>query len=173
MARLTPATKIMLILFVLFSGLGIFTFISIIQDTNEPEKAESKAKVKSSGKTTPDHIATERRVDIKDAIGRDKPGENRKQMLVRMLAASEGVDKENPTEEDLSPEMQKLVHDPNPTPEKYREHLDMMKKENQNLLDRLRRDGIFVEQGHEEAKEDQYPLYMPEGFVPPGENEGE
>jgi len=78
------------------------------------------------------------RVEDEDTQKKGMDREEQKQYLIRMLAQAEGIDSDNPSEDDLSPEIQKLVNDPDPDMEKYRGLLEQKKRENAERLDQMK-----------------------------------
>ncbi len=167
------SSPIKTILFVLII-LCIFVSYLLINSIRETKKTKEKGEKSSVAvkEKKPKRIPFEHKQSMAQAVEqartkmfkekgiKDDHKMNRKQMLIRMLAASEGIDKENPTEQDLSPQMQQLVNDPNPNPEKYKHIVERMRQENEKRLETARMNGTLIKDKNR-GKEDQYPPYEP------------
>ena len=156
-----------LIILVVFAGIiGAYLVSNATQSSSKKAESEISKKGKlSARRPSMDEAIKRARREEFSKIGHVK-GQKvnvRKEMLVRMLAVSEGINKETPTEEDLSPELREFVNDPNPDHEKYRHIIKRVKKENDRRLDEARRKGILKEE-EEENIGDTHPQYMPHGM---------
>jgi len=138
-----------------FLSTSLFKSDKISKSTTSEKENFSKAK-KPESKGMEAAIRAARK-DIDTKINRKV---DKKQMMIKMLAAYEGIEKENPTLEDLPPVLREIVNDPNPDSEKYQQFLDRMAEENEKRLEAYRKAGMLEEDPDEEL-EDYYPPYEP------------